>query len=264
MNLFSPHVITSRFLAIWYRNWVVYLKTWLISFMPPLLEPILYIAAFGVGFRNLIGDVAYHGGSVSYVAFIAPALVASGIMNSSFFETTYSSFVRMYYLKTFDAIMAAPVSVEEVITGEIVWGATRSVMTSIIIAGVLAMFGLISVPWAVMLVPLALLGGLGFGALGMIFTGVVANIELFNLPSFLLITPMFLFSGTFFPLDTLPGWAQHVALALPLTHLTILARAIGFGYPDDPRLLWSVGYLVVFAAICFPIALLLMRRRLVR
>lgn len=264
MNLFSDQAITTRCLAIWYRNWVVYLKTWLISFLPPLLEPILYIVAFGVGFKTLIGDVVYHGVPVSYVAFIAPALVASGIMNSSFFETTYSSFVRMYYLKTFDAIMAAPVSVDEVITGEIIWGATRSVMTAIIITGVVAAFGLISLPWAFLLVPLALLGGLGFGSLGMIFTGVVANIELFNLPTFLFITPMFLFSGTFFPLDTLPAWAQHVAMALPLTHLTILARAIGFGHPGDPRLLWSVAYLVAFAAICFPVALLLMRRRLIR
>lgn len=262
MNHFSS--ISPRFLAVWYRNWVVYLKTWVISFMPPLLEPILYIVAFGVGFRNLIGDVAYHGAMVSYVAFIAPALVAAGIMNSSFFETTYSSFVRMYYNKTFDAIMAAPVSVEEVIAGEIAWGATRSVMTAAIIAAVLWAFGLLAMPWALLLLPLALLGGLGFGAFGMIFTGIVANIDLFNLPTFLIITPMFLFSGTFFPLDTLPPWAQNLALALPLTHLTNLVRAIGFGRMDDPSLWWSVVYLVVFLAVCFPLALHLMRRRLVK
>ena len=260
----SANSITVRFLAVWYRNWVVYLKTWVISFMPPLLEPILYIVAFGVGFKTLIGEVGYHGVMVSYVAFIAPALVASGIMNSSFFETTYSSFVRMYYIKTFDAIMAAPVSVEEVITGEIVWGATRAVMTAAVITGVLWAFGLLVMPWALLLLPLALLGGLGFGAFGMIFTGTVANIELFNLPTFLLITPMFLFSGTFFPLDTLPVWAQQVALALPLTHLTNLARAIGFGRLNDPALLWSVLYLALFLAICFPLAIYLMRRRLVK
>jgi lipooligosaccharide transport system permease protein len=261
MSLFP---ITRRFVSVWQRNWIVYRRTWQVSFLPPLLEPILYVAAFGIGFKTLIPNVQFHGHEVSYVAFIAPGLVAVGIMNSSFFETTYSSFVRMYYQKTFDAIMATPVSVEEVTAGEIAWGATRSVLTATIMLAVLSAFGLIRWPYGLLLIPLAVLGGLGFGSIGMAFTGIVANIDLFTLPTFLFITPMFLFGATFFPIDTLPAWAQRLAMALPLTHLVLLAREIGFGSFSGWQTLGSLLYLAVFAAAFFPLALFLMRRRLIR
>jgi len=255
--------ITSKFVAVWRRNWTVHLRTWQVSFLPPLLEPVLYVVAFGVGFKLMIPSVQFHGREISYVAFIAPALIAVGIMNSSFFETTYASFVRMYYQKTFDAIMSTPVSVEDVITGEIVWGATRSLMTATIMVGVLSVFGLVHWPTGLLLLPLAVLGGIGFGAIGMMFTGWVTSIDLFTLPTFLFVTPMFLFSGTFFPLDTLPGWAQQVALALPLTHLTIVARELCLGRLGGWPVLGSLAYLVVFAGVFFCGSLVTMRRRLI-
>ena len=256
--------ITSRFYPVWYRNWIVYRRTWKVSFLPPFLEPILYIAAFGFGLGSLIDSITYQGLKLSYVGFIAPALIAVSIMNSSFFETTYSSFVRMYYLKTFDATMSAPVSVDEVTTGEIVWGATRSLLAATIMLAVLSAFGLIRWPYSLLILPLAVLGGLGFGAIGMMFTGIVPNIDLFTLPTFLFITPMFLFSGTFFPLSTLPGWAQMLAMALPLTHLSNLSREICLGFPGGLSILWSVLYLTVFAAVFFIVAIVMMRRRLIK
>lgn len=256
--------ITSRFLAVWYRNWVVYLRTWKVSFLPPFLEPILYIAAFGLGLGSLIDSISYQGLKLSYVGFIAPALIAVSIMNSSFFETTYSSFVRMYYLKTFDATMSAPVSVDEVTTGEIVWGASRSLIAAAIMLAVLSAFGLLRWPHSLLILPLAVLGGFGFGAIGMVFTGTVPNIDMFTLPTFLFITPMFLFSGTFFPLDTLPHWAQVLAMTLPLTHLSNLAREICLGFPGGPAILWSVLYLAVFSAVFFIAAIIVMRHRLVK
>ncbi|MEI6970154.1 MAG: ABC transporter permease [bacterium] len=259
-----PMAITSRFYPVWYRNWLVYLRTWKVSFLPPFLEPILYIAAFGFGLGSLIDSIAYAGMTLSYVEFIAPALLAVSIMNSSFFETTYSSFVRMYYLKTFDATMSAPVSVDEVTTGEIMWGATRSLIAAAIMLAVLIAFGLIGWRYCLLILPLALLGGLGFGSIGMMFTGIVPNIDLFTLPTFLFITPMFLFSGTFFPLDTLPGWAQVAAMTLPLTHLSNLSREICLGFPCGLSILWSVLYLVCFAAVFFLAAIITMRRRLIK
>jgi len=255
--------ITSKFVAVWRRNWTVHLRTWKVGFLPPLLEPILYVVAFGVGFKLMIPNLTFHGEEISYVAFIAPALIAVGIMNSAFFETTYASFVRMYYQKTFDAIMSTPVSVEEVITGEIVWGATRSLMTAAIMLGVLSLFGLVHWPTGLLLLPLAVLGGIGFGSIGMMFTGWVTSIDLFTLPTFLFVTPMFLFSGTFFPLDTLPGWAQQVALALPLTHLTLVARELCLGRTGGWPVLVSLVYLIGFAAVCFFVSLVTMRRRLI-
>ena len=135
--------MSTGILRVWQRNLDVYRQNWKISFMPPLLEPLLYLAAFGIGLSGLIGEVAYGDGKISYLAFIAPALLAINIMNNAFFENTYSSFVRMYYQKTFDAMMATPLSVEEIITGEIVWGATKSVIATAIMMVILTFFDLI-------------------------------------------------------------------------------------------------------------------------
>jgi lipooligosaccharide transport system permease protein len=263
MRTGGDRAITGRLFQVWRRNWTVYCHTWPISFLPPLLEPILYVAAFGIGLAALVGTVSDQGRQVTYLQFIAPALVAMSIMYSAFFENTYASFVRMYYHKTFDAIVSTPVSVEEVITGEIVWGATRSLLASTLMVAVLSLFGLIRYPHGLLILPVALLGGGAFGATAMLITSLMKNIDMFNLPTFLFITPMFLFSGTFFPLDVLPAWAQYVALSLPLTHLVQLTRACAFGRLD-PGLLWHVLYLGVLAAGTFRLALRTMRRRLVK
>jgi lipooligosaccharide transport system permease protein len=113
------------------------------------------------------------------------------------------------------------------------------------------------------LLPLAVLGGIAFGSIGMFFTAIVGNVEMFNLPVFLFVTPMFLFSGVFFPIENLPFWAQHAALALPLTHLANLARAFAMGYYQT-SLLWEGGYLILFSLVFFPVALLKMHQRLIK
>jgi len=255
--------ISRRFLRVWQRNLRVYRKNWKISFIPPFLEPLFYLIAFGVGMSGLVGNLRYQGSDISYVSFIAPALIGVSIMYNSFFETTYASFVRMYYQKTFDAMLATPLSLEEVITGEIVWGATKSLIAAAIMMVVIGSSGLIRFPEGLLLLPLAVLGGIAFASIGMFFTGIVANIEMFNLPVFLFVTPMFLFSGTFFPLENLPSWAQQFALVFPLTHLTNLARAFSFGHVDLSQL-WEISYLLLFSFVFFPLAILKMHRRLIK
>ena len=236
MKSMASFPITRRFLRVWQRNLMVYGQTWKISFVPSLLEPILYLLAFGAGLGVLVGHIRYHGIEISYITFIAPALLAINIMNNAFFESTYASFVRMYYQKTFDAMMATPLSVEEIITGEIIWGATKAVIATTIMMTVISLFGLISYPGGLLIIPLAFIGGIAFGSIGMFFTGIVPTIELFNLPIFLFITPMFLFGGTFFPIENLPVWAQNIAVLLPLTHLVNMTRSLSVGV-IDPSLL---------------------------
>jgi lipooligosaccharide transport system permease protein len=169
----------------------------------------------------------------------------------------------MYYQKTFDALLATPLNLEEIILGEMLWAATKALIATLLMGGVIALFGLLDFPGALLLIPLAVLGGLCFAALGMICTALVPGIETFNLPIFLGITPMFLFSGTFFPLQNLPGWAQGVAQLLPLTHLVGLVRSCALH-------IWSVGlwfsllYLVLATSILLPLAIALMVRRIVR
>jgi lipooligosaccharide transport system permease protein len=263
MSTFRRVNISRRFIRIWQRNLMVYGKSWKISFIPPFLEPLFYLLAFGVGLSSLVGSVRYQGSEISYVRFIAPGLLAISIMYNAFFETTYTSFVRMYYQKTFDAMMATPLSLEEIITGEIVWGATKSLVAATIMLGVISSFGLLSYPECLLILPLAFLGGIAFASIGMLFTGMVANIEMFNLPVFLFITPMFLFGGTFFPIENLPRWAQLLASFLPLTHLSTLTRTLSMG--ELPlSLLWNMGYLLLFSLIFFPLAVVKMHKRLIK
>lgn len=255
--------ISARFMRVWQRNLTVYRESWKVNFLPPLLEPLFYLLAFGIGFSGMIDSVRYASKEVSYVQFIAPSLVAINIMNNSFFENTFGSFVRMYYQKTFDAMMATPLNAEEIITGEIVWGATKSAIGTVIMMIVISFFGLVSYPAGLFIVFAAFLGGIAFGSVAMLFTGMVKRIELFNLPIFLFITPMFLFSGTFFPITGLPLWAQYFALILPLTHLVNLVRALSFGL-FNAEALTGLCYLIVFCAIMFPLAIFKMRSRLIK
>jgi lipooligosaccharide transport system permease protein len=258
----TPSYITWRFIRVWQRNWFVYLKTWKINFLPPLLEPVFYLLAFGAGLGYLVGQVPYGSQAVSYTAFIAPGLLAINIMQNAFFETTYASYVRMYYQKTFDAIMATPLTVEEIILGEIFWGASRSLMATALMMTILSFFGLLSFPSALLILPVALLGGLAFGSVGMCFTALMPNIEAFNLPVFLFITPMFLFSGTFFPLDPLPAWAKILAWIFPLTHVVELTRALALD-TLSPDKFFNLLYLVAFTLVALPLSLRLMVRRLI-
>lgn len=255
--------VSWRFIKVWRRNLVTFQKIWKVNFITPLLEPLLFIAAFGLGFVGIVGTIRYAGGELSYTAFIAPALIATAIMNNSFFETTYASFVRMYYQKTFDGMLATPLSIEEIIIAEIVWSASKAAVAAAIMLGVLGVFGYVHFPSGLLTIPLAFFGGIAFGAIGLFFTGIIPTIEMFNLPIFLFVTPMFLFSGTFFPVSNLPLWAKPLALAFPLYHLVELARLVCMGRCETVPLL-SILYLAVFAFLFSALALIFMRRRLIK
>jgi len=263
VNAVSSIRISKRFMQVWQRNLTVYRSIWKVVFLPPLLEPLFYLVAFGIGLSVLVGSVHYQGFDVSYMAFIATALLAINIMYNAFFENTYASFVRMYYQKTFDAMMATPLTLEEIMAAEIIWGATKSVVATAIMQGVISLFGLIQYPEGLLILPLAFLGGIAFGSIGLFFTSMIRAIEMFNLPIFLFITPMFLFSGTFFPLENLPFWAQRFATIFPLTHLVNLTRSLSFGLMTAD-LLWSLLYLLLFCVVFFPLAIFRMHRRLIK
>lgn len=254
--------LSRRFFRVWQRNMTVYRRIWKINFIPPLLEPLFYLFAFGAGLGALVGSITFEGTAVSYIAYIAPALLGINIMYNSFFENTYASFVRMYYQKTFDAMLATPLSIEEIIAGEIIWGATKSVIATAIMLVIISFFGIVSYPAGLLILPLAFVGGVAFGSIGMFFTSLLPSIDSFNLPIFLFVTPMFLFSGTFFPLENLPFWAQRAAQVLPLTHLVNLCRSLALGTLRT-GLLIDLLYLIVFSILFFPLALRCMRRRLI-
>jgi lipooligosaccharide transport system permease protein len=259
-SVFKLPRLTYRVWNVWRRDFDVFMKTWKVNFLPPLLEPIFYLVAMGYGLGAFVHSVD----GVAYIQFIAPALVSISMMYSSFFECTYGSFVRMYYQKTFDAIIATPISIEEVIAGEMLWGATRSLIGSSIVLGVVAAFGLVQSPLALLIPVVAFFSGLMFSAIAMSFTSLAPNIDFFNYPGFLYITPMFLLSGTFFPLSSLPSGIQAFATAfLPLPHTVMLTRGLILGNLPT-TLLTSIAWMAIVTPIFFILSTNLMKRKLIK
>ncbi len=251
--------VTRRAWKVWYRNLEVFLKTWKVNFFPPFIEAFLYLFAIGLGIGTYVGTLD----GIPYVRYIAPAILAIAVMNSAFFECTYGSYVRMYYQKSFDAMIATPLSIEDVIAGELLWGATRSVMYVAIMLPVLAFFDVIALPASLIALPLAFLGGLMFAGIGMCFTSITPGIDTLNYPAFLFITPMTLFSGTFFPLTLMPALLQYAALILmPLTHLVAAMRMCTLP-AFSPGILLNIAWMAAITVIVCTISISMMKRRLI-
>jgi lipooligosaccharide transport system permease protein len=257
-QLFALPSISRRTWMVWRRNKDVFTKTITVNFIPPIAEPIIYLAAFGFGLGSLVAM-----GAKQYAEFLAPALIAITIMNASFFECTFASFVRMYFQKTFDAIVATPLNVDEVITGEMLWGATRSTISAVIMLAVVALFGLVHSLWILLLIPFSFIGGLLFAAIAMCFTAITPRIENLNYPTSLFITPMTLVSGTFFPLTVFPPVVQTVATAIvPLVHVADISRDLAVGNLSV-NILWSLIWIVGVTVLFSLMAINLMKRRLI-
>jgi len=247
-----------RAFRVWQRNRDVFLHLWKTEMSLAFGEPFLILLAMGYG----LGSYVALSQGQSYLQFIAPGIVASYAMYTATSECTYGSYVRMELQKTFDAIIATPVNIEDVIAGEIFWAATRSALTGAIILIVATLFGLVHSPWALLILPLMALAGLMFGAVSMVFTSVVPSINSFNYYFSLFVTPMFFFGGVFFPLNRLPEVVQRLAWFVPLTPVVNLSRAMVEGDLHQGLLL-DLLYVIVVAALFFAASLYSMKKRLI-
>jgi lipooligosaccharide transport system permease protein len=169
----------------------------------------------------------------------------------------------MEYQKTFDAIIATPVNIEDVIAGEILYGASRSILSAIGVLIIIALFGLVSSPWALLTPLVALLGGIMLSSLAMFVTSIVPSINEFNYYFTLCLTPMFLFSDVFFPIQSLPEWIRWVGWLSPLTHVVNIERLLVLGRIETV-LIYNFLYIIIFGFILFNIDLVMMRRRLIK
>jgi lipooligosaccharide transport system permease protein len=206
---------------VWMRNLVVYRKTWLTNILPNFFEPVIYLLAMGVGLGAYLREGM---GGVSYLAFISPGLIAASAMNGASFETTYNVFVKMHFGRTYHAITATPVNIEDAMFGEILWAMTRGIVYGGAFALVVGLFGLLTWTAGLLLVPVIVLSAFLFATVGLAFTSFIRVIDAYSFYYTLFLTPMFLFSGIFFPVADLPGWAQVTAWFFPLTHCVTLAR----------------------------------------
>ncbi len=249
--------ITPRALRVWYRNFLVWRVYVWASLVGDIVEPLLYLFGLGLGMGMLMPEV--QGGS--YIAFIAPGIIASSAMYTAAFECTFGAYTRMARQGTYDAIRATPVSLDEIVAAEVLWGATKSVISTLAMMAVMVPFGLLTTGWVLMVLPVSVLTGVLFSSLAMLVTASTRGYESFSYFFTLALSPMFLFSGIFFPVDTLPPWARALAWFLPLTHGVDANRALFAGHPGGAIL--SAAWLAVAGAALFLLATRAVRRRVI-
>lgn len=255
----KPTSPSWRFIPVWRRNFLVWRKLALPSMLGNLADPMIYMLGLGYGLGTLLPSI----GGVPYIAFLAAGTVCFSTANSATFESLYSAFSRMHVQRTWDAILNAPLTLEDVVLGELAWAASKSFLSGLAILMVIWALGLaaslVSL-WTLAVIPLI---GLAFAALGLAVTAVSPSYDFFMYYFTLFITPMAMLSGVFYPIEAMPVPLQWFTQLLPLTHATQLVRPLLFGEVPDHIVLHIVA-LFAYAAAGLYAALKLFRRRLLK
>ena len=239
------------------REVVNFSSFWRSSTFSSTVDPTIYLLAFGFGFGSLVSTV----GGYDYVQFVGTGTVATAVLFASAFPAMFGTFVKYKFQRTYDAILAAPVDTEELVTAEVLWVATRAGVYGCVPMVVAIVFGL-DPAWGMLVVPLiAFLAGLGWACFGIAVAGFASSIENFSYVISAVLTPLFLVAGTFFPLSKLPEWAQVAGELNPLHHTVELVRhaAFGFMWWDLAR----VAFLIAFGVALWRVAIYAMTRKLV-
>jgi lipooligosaccharide transport system permease protein len=248
----------SALTGVLVREIVNFSSFWRSSTFSSTVEPTIYFLAFGFGFGSLVSQV----GGFDYIDFVATGIVATAVLFSSAFPAMFGTFVKYQFQRTYDAILAAPVDTEELVTAEALWIATRAGVYGCMPMIVGIFFGL-DPSWGMFAVPfIAWISGFGWACFGIMIAGFAKSFENFNYVVSAVLTPLFLVAGTFFPLTNLPEWAQFLSIFNPLHQCLELVRAAVFGLWgwDD---LARVSLLVVFGLVMWRIAIRAMTQKLV-
>lgn len=248
---------SHHWLAVWQRNFRVWRKLALASMIGNLADPLIYLIGLGFGLGLMVGKVD----GTPYIAFLAAGTVASSVMMSASFEAMYSAFSRMHVQRTWEAIMHTPLALGDIVLGEVVWCASKALLSGTAIMLVAGLMGYANWESVWLVWPVIALAGLAFSCLAMIVTALAPSYDFFMFYQTLVLTPMLLLSGVFFPLAKLPAVVQHIAFLLPLAHAVALIRPLMLGQPiADPWI--HVDVLALYTAAPFLIAAALFKRRL--
>jgi lipooligosaccharide transport system permease protein len=240
------------------REIVNFSSFWRSSTFSSTVDPTIYLLAFGFGFGTLVSHVDGH----RYIEFVGTGIVATTVLFASAFTSMYGTFIKYSFQHTYDAILAAPVDTEELVTGEAAWVAVRTGIYACVPMLVAMIFGL-APAWGMLLVPfIAALSGYGWANFGILVAALSNRIESFSYWQSGLLTPLFLVAGTFFPLDGLPQWAQVVGNFNPLYHCVELVRHASFGFEGWVDV-YHVAFLATFAAVMWRLAIKYMERKLI-
>lgn len=243
--------------AVWLRNALVWRRLIAPSLLINFGEPFLYLLGLGYGLGLFIGKMA----GMPYLTFLASGILASSAMNTASFEAMYSVYTRMVPQRTYEAILATPVEVDDVLAGEMLWCATKALISGAAILGVAAILGAVHDWSALFALPVLFLAGLCFAGPALIMSALSPGYDFFNYYVTLVVTPMFILCGVFYPITSLPAPLQAVVQVLPLTHAVALLRPLVSAQPVT-HVLTHIAVLAAYAVAGYTVAVLLVRRRL--
>jgi lipooligosaccharide transport system permease protein len=245
------------------RNLLVYKRGWMVIFSG-FFEPLFYLLGIGYGLGTLVGGVQLSDGrTITYAAFVAPALLAQASMNGAIAESIFNVFFKLNFSKTYDAILATPLGIREIAVGEMLWSLFRGTLYVIAFVVVMIGMGLVISPLLFLVIPASILIGAAFSAACLAATAYLRTVQDFDLPMGLVVMPMFLFSGTFFPISLYPQPIQLAMELTPLFHAVGLLRGLATGLLGWHEL-WDLAYLVAFGSIAMWIALNRLEQRLIK
>lgn len=244
--------------AVWRRNVLVWRRLMVPSLLLNFGEPTLYLLGLGFGLGHFIGEMD----GMPYLTFLASGIIASSAMITASMEGMYSVYTRMVPQKTYEAILATPLEVEDILAGELLWCATKSVFSGVAILTVAALLGVVHGWEALLVLPVVALIGLTFAAPALVMSAVSPGYDFFNYYFVLVITPMFIVCGVFYPVSTLPGVVQQFVHLLPLTHAVALTRPIVAGQALQQPLLHLL-VLAGYTGVLYYLAVVLTRKRLI-
>lgn len=255
--------LSTRFWPVFLRNLLVWRKLAIPSLVGNIAEPLIWLVAFGYGMGALVGQIQMGDTTVPYILFLASGSICMSAMNAATFEALYSAFSRMHVQKTWDGIMNAPVTLDDVLLAEMLWAAFKSLFTVTAILGVMLALGISHSPKLLVAWPVLLAVGVTFSCIALIFNALAQGYDFFTYYFTLFLTPMMFLSGVFFPREQLPEMVQWLANVLPLTHAVQLVRPLFLDqWPDNVLLHASV--LAAYTVVGFWVALALTRRRFAR
>lgn len=248
-----------RLYSVWYRHMRVYTKNLLSNGFPPFLEPLIFLTGVGLGLGGYITETIE---GVKYIEYLGTGLLVTTAMFTSAFECSFGTFVRLEFEKVYDGMLAAPMTVNNLIVGEMIWAGTKGFFFTFAVLCILSVFKIVVLPYGLLAPFIGFMTGLMFASISLLVTSYVKTINHFNFYFTGFISPMFFFSGVVFPIGNLPGFIRPVAELIPLTHSVRLVRAVCTNN-YQPVLLLDILYIVLFIAIVGYFAIHRLKKRLV-
>ena len=247
---------SGRSRAIMERAYIAFKSsTWMIV-ISGFVEPVLFLLSFGYGLKDLVGNITVAGQPVGYVAFIAPALLATSAMNGAIYDSTMNVYFKLKHDRLYHGMLATSLGPMDVALGEISWALLRGLSYSIGFMAIVAPLGLIPSMWGILAIPAAVLIAFGFASFGMAVTSYMKSYQQLEVVNVVLL-PMFLFSGSFYPLDVFPEWLQTIIRLFPLAHAIDLVRGLTLG-----NISWALAGHAMYFVVMIVIGLFFTTRRL--